>query len=58
MISLEIAWRLCKRWVVPESDPAGAPSLSSSRAYMREWHRRQREAIRAALDAEKEKTVD
>lgn len=58
MMSLQLAWQHCKRWVVPESDPAGAPSFWSSRAYMREWHRRQREAIRQALDAEHKKTAD
>jgi hypothetical protein len=58
MISLQSAWRQCKRWIVPEPEPSGAPSLSSSRAYMREWHRRQREAIREAIEAEQKKRAD
>lgn len=58
MISLQLAWQHCKRWIVPETDPSGAPTLSSSRAYMREWHRRQREAIREALEAEQKKAAD
>jgi hypothetical protein len=58
MIRLQDAWRQCKRWIAPEPDPSGAPSFSSGRAYMREWHRRQREAIRAAIEAQQKERAD
>jgi hypothetical protein len=50
MSKLRNLWRRFARWLFGEPTQIANPSLLSSRAYMREWQRRQGEALRKARE--------
>ena len=50
LIPIRDALRLTARWVVTEAGQLKLPRYSSSKAYEREWLRRQREAVRQAIE--------
>ena len=47
MLKLLNAWRFYTRWFHPEPDKLAGSS--SGKAYVREWHRRQRQALHEAI---------
>ena len=50
MIALSDALRVTARRLFGDIDHMKLPSYSSSKAYEREWLRRQREAVRKAIE--------
>jgi hypothetical protein len=46
------AWRKLARWLAVKPHQFDGPPISSSKTHVREWHRRQREALREAYRRE------
>jgi len=58
MTRLKNAWRMCVGWLFPKQHQFAAPTFSSNKAYVREWHRRQREALRPATPTDERRSPD
>lgn len=56
MSKIREALRVCARWLSGDPDESPKPPPISSRAYVREWHRRQRDALRRARQSQESMT--